>query len=304
MHVTTPIATLRAQSYHLPRNILVEHFVVRSGSKRSIEVRGDQDRMGFFFCLSGHDCITVEDTGEVVHIRKGVCGVYRETKGLNRLAVYDPATLFSLLSVSMPLDTMEGLFQQGCCRPPLFADETGWAENRPYAFRFMPVQPQINTAVSQIVAPPVDSGLSHIYLEGKALEIASLMLQTVTSGCRGHGFSPTLNSRETASLYHARELLADHLQDPPSLAELSRQCGLNHNRLNCGFKELFGQTPYDHLRTLRLEKARKLLASGECNVTEACFDVGYSNLSHFAKMYRKHFGLSPIKDKKRLFALS
>ena len=304
MHETTPITTLRDQSHKLPRDILVEHFIVQTVSHQPIQVMGDQDRMGFFFCLSGHDRITVKSTQEVVHIRKGVCGVYRESKGLNRLAAYDPATPFSLLSVTMPLNTMQDLFQHGGRRLPLFADEAGWAENRPYAFRFMPVQPQINTAVSQIVAPPVDSGLSHVYLEGKALEIASLMLQAVTSGCRGHGFSPTLNSRETASLYHARELLAAQLQDPPSLTDLSRQCGLNHNRLNCGFRELFGQTPYDYLRTLRLEKARKLLASGECNVTEACFDVGYSNLSHFAKMYRKQFGLSPIKDKKRLFALS
>jgi AraC-like DNA-binding protein len=303
MHKTTPITTLRDQSHKLPRDILVEHFIVQTGSAHPVQVRGDRDRMGFFFCLSGYDRITVKSTQEVVHIRKGVCGVYRESKGLNRLAAYDPATPFSLLSVTMPLNTMQDLFQHGRRRLPLFADETGWTESRPYAFRFMPVQPQINTAVSQIINPPVDTGLLRIYLEGKALEIATLMLQALSCGQHGHGISPSLNAGETARLYHARELLTEQLQNPPSLADLARQCGFNHNRLNRGFKELFGQTVYDYLRTLRLEKARNLLASGEYNVTEACMDVGYTNLSHFAKMYRKHFGLSPIKDRKRFFPM-
>ena len=43
----------------------------------------------------------------------------------------------------------------------------------------------------------------------------------------------------------------------------------------------------------RLEAAHSLIKSGKKKVTEACFDVGFKNLSHFSKIYKEAYGVAP-----------
>ena len=43
----------------------------------------------------------------------------------------------------------------------------------------------------------------------------------------------------------------------------------------------------------RLEAAHGLIKSGKKKVTEACFDVGFKNLSHFSKIYKEAYGVAP-----------
>jgi AraC-like DNA-binding protein len=290
--------------YLLPRQILVERFRIQAESKEQIEISCEQERFGFFVCLSGENRITLKEAGEVIYIRKGVCGAYHEPEGLLNTAVYGTDEPFSILSITMPPEALETVFSKGKdARSRLFQEKTRFP-NRPYAVRFFSVQPLINTAVSQILTPPVDPDLFPVYLEGKVLEIISLMLQTLCARDSSPDFSPSLNGVETAKLFHARTLLDEYLETPPSLIEIAGQCGLGVDRMNRGFKELFGRTTSQYLRDRRMEKARSLLASGDCNVTDACLQVGYSNLSHFAKLYRNYFGHSPVKDRKQFFPAS
>ncbi len=83
------------------------------------------------------------------------------------------------------------------------------------------------------------------------------------------------------------------MANPPTILDLSHRVGLNHNQLTEGFRQMFGQTPFEYLRILRLEKARKLLTDHTCNVTEAAYEVGFSSPSHFTKNFRRAFGITP-----------
>jgi AraC-like DNA-binding protein len=60
-----------------------------------------------------------------------------------------------------------------------------------------------------------------------------------------------------------------------------------------GFQAMYGATPFALLRDLRLEKSRTLLKSQTGNVTQVAMDVGYASLSHFAKAFKKKYGISP-----------
>jgi len=50
---------------------------------------------------------------------------------------------------------------------------------------------------------------------------------------------------------------------------------------------------YEYYNRHRLEKARGLLQSGEYSVKEVGLDIGFSNLSNFAKAFKKEFGILP-----------
>ena len=55
-------------------------------------------------------------------------------------------------------------------------------------------------------------------------------------------------------------------------------------------------TPVQYQKQLRLFEARRLLASGETNVENAAFQVGYESASQFSREYSRMFGASPRRD--------
>ena len=94
-------------------------------------------------------------------------------------------------------------------------------------------------------------------------------------------------------IYQAKEILLSNLENPPSLMELARQVALNDFKLKRGFRQVVGTSAFKYLHDYRLEKARQLLVSGEMNVEEVAFKVGFDSRSYFALAFRKKFGLNP-----------
>ncbi len=58
------------------------------------------------------------------------------------------------------------------------------------------------------------------------------------------------------------------------------------------FKQVYGITPRQHLRDLRITKAKDLLKQG-LPVTQVCFDVGYESLPTFSHAFKRGTGYSP-----------
>ena len=58
------------------------------------------------------------------------------------------------------------------------------------------------------------------------------------------------------------------------------------------FAKVSDLTPQKWIIKRRLEAAQDLIKSGK-KVTEACFDVGFKNLSHFSKIYKDTYGVAP-----------
>ena len=131
-----------------------------------------------------------------------------------------------------------------------------------------------------------------LYLEAKALELIALQMRQL-GYMTGEKDEKQTKKNYSENIWHASEILKKEMSAPPGKLELARRVGLNHNQLVHGFKNIFGMCPYAYLRVLRLEKAYELIASRQCNVTEAAFHVGYSSLSHFTKTFREKFGINP-----------
>ena len=131
-----------------------------------------------------------------------------------------------------------------------------------------------------------------LFLEAKALELAALQLKQLEH-LTGEPSRKQGMTQNITMVSRACNILENEMANPPTARELARRVGLNHNQLVRGFQETLGIAPFEYLRVIRLEKARQLIASRECNVTEAAFTVGYSSLSHFCKTFREEFGVNP-----------
>ena len=91
----------------------------------------------------------------------------------------------------------------------------------------------------------------------------------------------------------AYHILLTRLENPPSLVDLSLTVGLNRNKLNRGFKVLYGGTAFTLLRQARLSKARLLLGNSDLSLSEIAFTVGYNSQANFTTAFRRFFGTPP-----------
>ncbi len=156
-------------------------------------------------------------------------------------------------------------------------------------YHICPNTPAMETAALDIFNCAFHGSLKKAFLEGKALELAA---------CQLHNLMPSpppakLSGEERDKIRAAREILVRYIDTPPTFLTLAGMVGMPHNRLSTGFQTVYGTTPFALLRDLRLEKSRTLLKSKTGNVTQVAMDVGYASLSHFAKAFKKKYGISP-----------
>jgi AraC-like DNA-binding protein len=87
---------------------------------------------------------------------------------------------------------------------------------------------------------------------------------------------------------------------PLKVDELAKEASMSSSSFYSHFKEVTGMSPVQYQKQLRLQEARRLLLTENLEAAEAAFQVGYESPSHFSREYSRRFGLSPIKDIRRL----
>ncbi|MDR7154354.1 AraC-like DNA-binding protein [Sphingobium xenophagum] len=84
----------------------------------------------------------------------------------------------------------------------------------------------------------------------------------------------------------------DRPEEDWSVDRLARNCGMSRSTFCLRFKKLVGQTPYQYLRTVRLERARERLLAG-ARIKAVVGEAGYATYYAFGQAFRDHFDMSP-----------
>jgi len=146
---------------------------------------------------------------------------------------------------------------------------------------------------AQLFTNPLQGVARQLYMTGKALEIVAHTLDSLVSeDITLQQSTLRLSSCDIARLHDVKNLLAEHIDSPPSIRDLSAKVGLNTRKLTAGFRRLFNQSIYGYLQTLRLETAWRMLSTGEASVSSVAYQVGYSP-AHFSVAFRKKYGFAP-----------
>ena len=87
--------------------------------------------------------------------------------------------------------------------------------------------------------------------------------------------------------------MEEHLHTTASVAELAEAVGLSISQLTRLFRAATGQTPGSYLRQLRMTRARILIERSSLTIGEVMAQVGIRDPSHFARDFRRTFGVGP-----------
>ena len=108
------------------------------------------------------------------------------------------------------------------------------------------------------------------------------------------------NKEEIEKVILVAVSLDDSNDADESLDELEEQFHLSKPYLSKYIKEKSGKTFGELVKNVRMKKARTLLKGGNMTVETIAEKVGYQNVEHFTRLFKKKYGMTP----KRFISLS
>lgn len=78
-----------------------------------------------------------------------------------------------------------------------------------------------------------------------------------------------------------------------NVESLASQLNLSRSQFYRKVKALTNQTASEFLRNIRLQKAKQVIEKGNTNISEVCYQVGFSSPSYFTKCFKSYFGVLP-----------
>lgn len=100
-------------------------------------------------------------------------------------------------------------------------------------------------------------------------------------------------SREKDNIRKAFQYIETHYKEKLSLQEVADHVYLSRSYLSKEFQKSAGVSFADHLRTLRLNEAMKLLRNSEKSINEIALESGFSNINTFISNFHEVYGCTP-----------
>lgn len=108
-----------------------------------------------------------------------------------------------------------------------------------------------------------------------------------------------LDVKENDMIVLAKRYMQDNYDNPElTLNEVAAHVGLNEKYFSNRFTREAGETVSAYLTGIRMQKAKELLKTTNFKVYEIAEMVGYHNVEHFNRVFKKIFEISPTKYRK------
>ena len=82
------------------------------------------------------------------------------------------------------------------------------------------------------------------------------------------------------------------------LDEYAKMCHRSLSKFKRDFFNHYNTTPGKWLLEKRLDHAAKMVLSNNSNITQVAFECGFEDVSHFSRVFKTKFGVSPSKFSK------
>lgn len=153
------------------------------------------------------------------------------------------------------------------------------------------LSPEMEHVINGMLYNNYQGQLKEFFLDAKALELLNLAIRQTGLNDETRIMTPV----DIERILQVKNIIEQRMDDPPTMAELSRMVGSNDYLLKRHFKHYFRTTIFDHLLKYRMEKSLRYLRENKLSLNDIALTTGYSSLAGFSKAFKKFFGYPPSK---------
>ncbi len=131
------------------------------------------------------------------------------------------------------------------------------------------------------------------------LNVSELIIRMLREQERDILISHSIQAPCESNLTTAINWIRDHINEHLDIDRLCRESCMSRSSLYAKFKLRLGCSPMEFQQQLRLKEAARRIKRGEV-VTSVCYDLGFSNLSHFCRRFKIIYGCTPTEFRERI----
>jgi AraC-like DNA-binding protein len=92
---------------------------------------------------------------------------------------------------------------------------------------------------------------------------------------------------------YVAEYIQNNLHENITIEQLSQKACMSQPTFYRTFKNQFGMTPLEYVLLYRIKKAKQILSSTDCSVTEVAYQCGFNSAGYFIRTFKKLTGKTP-----------
>ena len=139
------------------------------------------------------------------------------------------------------------------------------------------------------------AGMNDLDELGRLCEMFRLLPFIFTSSDRTFAGSPMRIERDVRRMQQICAYVMAHYVHAISLDEIAAETGMNRSAFCAYFRRCKGMTFSQFVTRYRLNTACELLKHSQKQVSEICFMVGFNDLPHFIRVFKRATGMSPSR---------
>lgn len=154
------------------------------------------------------------------------------------------------------------------------------------------VSAEIIKTATEMLQPPVPENLESQYLKIKCEELLCFIFALLLQ--RDAVTASSIHIDDIKAIYGIKMFLQSHLDTPPNIGRLAKDASMSEPKLRKIFKQTFGKGIFEYYQSARMQEAARLLKL-QFTVSEVGYQLGFTNLSHFSRVFEVHIGMKPKK---------
>ena len=111
---------------------------------------------------------------------------------------------------------------------------------------------------------------------------------------------PGISFSHQKTMLAAEAYIREQLGSPLSLAVLAEFCNLSPTYFHTLFTDFFQKTPAQYILSCRIAKAKTLLLTDRCALSEVAGDCGFSSQSYFSYQFKQATGKTPLQYRREM----
>jgi AraC family L-rhamnose operon transcriptional activator RhaR len=281
--------------------VVVQRDVVNSGDTRLLDQPNyHRNFFSLYVVQEGHGTHLIDATpyliarGDVYVMRPGSTHMYTQCVDLTLDAVYFQSEVFDERTLNEIAEVPEIRFL--LLGHPERAEDLGTG-------RWIRLDPVSHATIAGQVQEMRDECQSD--RRGRAVMMRALLARLLihvarlTASKNVETEQPSGRRSREATVTAAIRFMQQHLSEPLRVSEVAASVFLSPDRFTDIFSEVMGRAPGEHLQTMRIDHAQRLLATTDDPVTQIAQQAGFNQSTYFAKVFRQKTGMTPLEWRKR-----